>query len=110
MASTISPSTYEQHRRDVLPKLEKQNVHFYPAYQLSGIEENSIALRSTRTGELLELEADSVVLAVGVKPVKSLYDELSSTLDRVYKVGDANQAGRIANATQDAYQVAIKIM
>lgn len=55
--------------------------------------------------EVSTLECDTVVLAVGLKPVNSLEGKLS-TKYRVFKVGDCQEPRLILNAVWDAYRIA----
>ena len=55
------------------------------------------------------LEADSVVLAVGYKENKSLYDEIQYDVPEVYLLGDAKNVANIMYAIWDAFEVANNI-
>jgi len=52
------------------------------------------------------IPADTVVISVGLKPNKCLYDEISGKVPKVYTIGDANRARNIMYAIWDAYEVA----
>lgn len=110
MADTISPVTYEQHKRDTIPKLKKSGVEFLPSYKLSEIKEDSVLLESVSNGSQKTVKCDNVVLSVGVRPINNLYDELKGEINNLYKIGDASQVGRIADATRSAYDLAMKLM
>ena len=51
----------------------------------------------------------NVVLAMGSKPATELAEELRGEVKELYLVGDARQVARIADATAQAAEVALKI-
>lgn len=57
-------------------------------------------------GEETAIEADSVILCVGYREEKSLYEAVSQKLDNVRLIGDANRVSNIMYAIWDAYEVA----
>lgn len=63
-------------------------------------------LHATVDGEQKEWPADSVVLCVGYRSEKSLYEELKYDVDDLYLLGDARQVSNIMYAIWDAFEVA----
>jgi 2-enoate reductase len=63
------------------------------------------ALIETRDGQR-ELKADTVVLAVGLRPQKTLMEGLEDKLDNVHAVGDCVEARNIMNAVWQGFNVA----
>ena len=55
------------------------------------------------------LPADTVVLAVGDKPDKTLYESVKDLVPECYLVGDAAGGGIIPNAVFDGYTVGAKL-
>ena len=103
MADEVAPGVWMQHPNDVIPRLEKADTKFYLSKKLTSIDEDGITVEDTKTKRTTKLDADAVVLAMGVKSEKTLYDEIKD-MGNVYLVGDADKVGRIANATMSAYQ------
>lgn len=60
-------------------------------------------------GELKEIEADSIVLAVGYTSEKSLYEELKFDIADLHVIGDARKVANIMYAIWDAYEVAANL-
>lgn len=60
-------------------------------------------------GTTREIEADSVVLAVGYSSQDSLYEELKYEIADIHLVGDARKVANIMYAIWDAYEVASNI-
>ncbi len=55
------------------------------------------------------LDADTVILALGLKADHALYDELKAAGKEAYVVGDAVRAGKIFDAIHTAYRVGLKV-
>ena len=63
---------------------------------------------SSKKGEEI-IEADTVILALGLKAEQGLYNELIAAGKEAYLVGDAVKAGKIFDAIHTAYRAAIRI-
>lgn len=112
MADEIAPGAWFQHVDDALPKLKQAGTVFMPSHKLLEIQEGVVVLEHTKTNAKVEVHADYVVLSLGSRPDNSLYEELRHVNDRKYKVfniGDSSKVGRIANATEAAYQLAMTL-
>lgn len=106
MDSVISPGIYMQFTRELLPQLKEAGVSLHAGKKLIGISDDGIVLECVKTKEKSSIKVDCVVLSMGVKPVNALYSQLKDKFPKVYKIGDANQVGRIGNAVKEAYTVA----
>ena len=49
------------------------------------------------------MPASTVILALGVRPQKDVVDHFQAAFPDARVIGDAARAGRIIDATQDAY-------
>ncbi len=103
MADETAPGVWMQHPNDVIPRLEENGTMFYLSKKLVSIDEEGVTVEDTKTNRTTKLDADAVVLAMGVKSDKSLYEQIKY-MKNVYLVGDADKVGRIANATMSAYK------
>ncbi|MDR2634439.1 MAG: FAD-dependent oxidoreductase [Clostridiales bacterium] len=115
MADTVGPGAWFQHLDDILPKLKSAGVKFLTDKQLTSVTEYGVTLKDTRTRAAQTLACDTVILALGVRPERKLYDELSGNGAYVtektnadgkillFKIGDADKSGNIAHATETAY-------
>ena len=56
-----------------------------------------------------ELEADTVILALGFRSQNDLYNALKATGKEVYLVGDAVKPGKIFDAIHTAYRAGLKV-
>ena len=55
------------------------------------------------------LPADLVVVALGVRPVAELYNEIKDAFPHVCKLGDSVKPGFIVHATTAAYEAAASL-
>ena len=51
------------------------------------------------------MDADYVVLSLGVRPDNALYEKIKDKYPRVFVIGDAEKTGRIADATAAGYKI-----
>lgn len=108
MAKKIAPGTWSQHLQDILPRLNKLGVKIVTGKKLVEIKKNKIVVKSTKNRKKSKIAADYVVLAIGVKS-NDFASKLQPGIGNVYKVGDASQPGRIANAVHTAYKTALSL-
>jgi 2-enoate reductase len=71
---------------------------------VSEITEKGILVQNG--GKTPSLEADTVVLAVGMASVTTLADQIEPILSRVYRIGDCRAPRNVMNAVWDAYEIA----
>lgn len=71
---------------------------------LCGVYDGKVAVKDTKSGEVSEIPADQVILAMGVRPCRPLIDELKAEFgNKVILVGDSDRTGQIYDALHSAY-------
>ena len=100
--------------RELMKKMDADGVPFdtFYGYALQEIREDCVIAKNVETGELREFPADTVLLAMGLKPNFALVDSLRHSCPEtsVAIVGDCNnKAGSIAEAVNQAFQACIHI-
>lgn len=75
-----------------------QGVGLHYDHKAVKFEDGKLIAESTKDGSALALEADVVIMSVGVKPNDALYNELLAAGMNVYKGGDALATGKINKA------------
>ncbi len=75
-------------------------------HKLIAVTDEGAVVTNTKTGETSTIPADSVVLALGFRPLPSMAQELYGNGFEVYEVGDGKEVGNIMTAIWDAYEVA----
>ncbi|MEM2362280.1 MAG: NAD(P)/FAD-dependent oxidoreductase [Candidatus Nezhaarchaeales archaeon] len=96
-------------RWTVLMYLRDKGVKLLTNKKAIEIRKNSVLVEDVQTMERSEVLCDTVVLAVGTKPVNKLYEELVGKVAEVYKIGDCLESRKAINATHEAADLALKI-
>lgn len=110
MADKIAPGAWFQQLDDALPVLEKAGTEFLTSHKLLSVSSSGVELENLKENKAVAIKVDLVVLSLGVRSDNSLYNEIkNSDSYRVYNIGDSNKIGRIANATESAYQLVMNI-
>ena len=110
MADKIAPGAWFQQLDDALPVLEKAGTEFLTSHKLLSVSSSGIELENLKEKKAVAINVDFVVLSLGVRSDNSLYNEIkNSDSYKVYNIGDSNKIGRIANATESAYQLVMNI-
>lgn len=110
MADSIAPGAWFQGVDDAMSVLKKADTEFLTGHKLVSISDKGICLESVKDGKKIEIDADFVVLSLGVRPDNALFLSIKDSTDyKVYNIGDSDKIGRIANATEAAYQLAIRL-
>ena len=88
---------------DLKQRLAPYNPAYLPGHKLSAITPQGVELESVESGLSVFVPANTVILALGVRPRNDLVDYLEATFPDARVIGDAARGGRIVDATQDAY-------
>ena len=105
MAPQIGPGLFGAILNDELSRITPHDPGLYPGHKLLSIQEGCVKLEKA-DGQQVELKADSVVLALGVRPNAGTVKTFKDAFENVYVVGDARQGGRIATAIREGYEAA----
>ena len=111
MAPELAPGTWFQLVDDEMERISKYDTKIMLATKLLGVEDGGVLVEDVATGAKSKLEADEVVLSLGVRPaVGELITELvSKGVKKVVAVGDAKKSGTIADACHSAYDTVMTI-
>lgn len=110
MADKIAPGAWFQQLDDALPVLEKAGTEFLTSHKLLSVSSSGIELENLKENKAVAIKVDLVVLSLGVRSDNSLYNDVkNSDSYKVYNIGDSKKIGRIANATESAYQLVMNI-
>lgn len=85
--------------------LDLYGVKKYLGYRLDCVNDQGCVLKG-KDGELVPIAADSVVIAIGFRARKSMYEALYGTDMEVYEIVAGNGIGSIASQVNDAYEIA----
>jgi NADPH-dependent 2,4-dienoyl-CoA reductase/sulfur reductase-like enzyme len=106
MQARVGPDAYLPNLIDIVTRLKKNGVQLLASTKLVEVREGAVVLEHASTGEITVQETDAVVLSIGVKPERSLAEELKRVMPQVKLLGDAAKPGRIGQAIQSGFETA----
>ncbi|NHI91804.1 MAG: FAD-binding protein [Candidatus Lokiarchaeota archaeon] len=99
-------------RWTILKDLAMHGVEMVTKTKAIEITEKPFGVLVEKEGKQEFIEADTIVMAVGVKPDKETFDKLKANLPKnieVLKIGDAKKARTALEAVADGFKAALKI-
>lgn len=88
----------------MIPDLfEYHHVNVLENHRLSAVETGKVILESD--GQKKILDADTVVIAAGFRPVPSMAQELNGCGAVVYEIGNGQKVSTILHAVWDGYEI-----
>ena len=96
---------------ELLAIFEERKIPVLYGTALAQVKQGSIVTKNASTGELSEIECDTVLLAMGMRERWALVDELrhSAPESNVHIIGDCRNVATIAEAVNQAFQACINI-
>lgn len=88
---------------DLKQRLAPYNPTYLPGHKLSVITPEGVEFESIESGSSVFVPANTVILAMGVRPRNDLVEYIEAVFPDAHVIGDAARGGRIVDATQDAY-------
>ena len=101
MQDQLGPGVFPAIRNDELSR--SQGSEAYTSHQLLAVEKGCVVLKRLTDGETVTVPADTVILAMGVRPPAEL-EEWEVAFPTLRRVGDANGGGRIAHAIRQGFE------
>jgi len=98
----IAPTT----RFDLLKHLTNVEVDMMPNHKLLSISPTAIVVEHTESAELVSLDVDHVIMALGTRSYNPLEARFKEQLRNVFVLGDAKSPGQIAQAIKDGFEKA----
>jgi len=111
MLKSLGQGIGQTTRWTILKDLAMSGVEMITKAKAMEITNKPFGVLVDKEGKQEFLEADTIVMAVGVKPDKALFDDLKANLPNVklYKAGDAKKARTALEAVAEGLKTAIKI-
>ena len=91
----------------VLDRLAKAGVEMRPGFTVTGITPSGIEAAGEEGP--VTLAGDSVVIAVGSKPVDDLAGQLGGKVGKVFSIGDCVEPRRVKQAVEEGFLAACRI-
>jgi 2,4-dienoyl-CoA reductase-like NADH-dependent reductase (Old Yellow Enzyme family)/thioredoxin reductase len=88
---------------DIRRRMEQYNPTYMPGHKLVRIIPDGVDVENIQNGLTVFVPARTVILALGVRPQKTIVEQFKAAFPEAKVIGDASHGGRILDATQDAY-------
>ena len=99
----VGPGLIHEILDEMMKILVPRGVKFLPYHKLVSVNEHGLTAQRLSDGADIAVDADIVVLSLGVTPDKKLIEQFKARFEQVYTVGDANQSGRIGHAMKSGF-------
>jgi 2,4-dienoyl-CoA reductase-like NADH-dependent reductase (Old Yellow Enzyme family)/thioredoxin reductase len=106
MLPALGPGIYGPVLNDTMSRITPCKPAVYVGHKLLAVEPGCIRLERVNTGEIVTVEVQSVVLALGVRSRTALVEQFEAAFPRVAAIGDAYRGGRIATAVRQGFEAA----
>ncbi|BBF42175.1 2,4-dienoyl-CoA reductase [NADPH] [Lachnospiraceae bacterium KM106-2] len=103
MAKTIGTGIYPSVLMNVVGNIKKHGGNVLPRHQLQAVTADGVVALETLRSQVKVIPADTVVLALGVRPRADLVEQFEEAFEEVRVIGDASKGGRIVEAIKDGY-------
>lgn len=103
MQPKLAPDTHPQLTKDLMSRINPGNPELFIGHRLSAFTDTGVQLTKMDDGSVVNVDADYVILAMGVRPDYEQVKFYEDNFDRIYIIGDASKAGDIPNATKSAF-------
>ena len=107
MKDDWAADAYFMHKNAMKVYMEHSKIQIHTNTTAKEITDKGL-LCQTAEGEVL-FEADTILLAAGMKPDRKAADDFYNTAPRVFQVGDCIKAGRVVDAVSLGYYRALDI-
>ena len=108
MTNILAPKETAHPREFLLKAIEDNKINVLLGSQVKEIKEKSIIVK-VAAGQVIELSADTIILATGMKPVNYLADELKECDKQIITIGDAKEIRQVMDAVSDGFEAAMNL-
>ncbi|HHX60089.1 MAG TPA: FAD-dependent oxidoreductase [Epulopiscium sp.] len=106
MQNEIAKGAYKVNVIDVTMRLKKHHVNMIPRLRLMEITETGIHVLNTFSNKVSTMDADAVILSLGVKVNNEQVQTFKDNFSNVFVLGDAKQPARIGQAMESGMEKA----
>lgn len=110
MQSFVGPGMFPIIVDDTMSRITPSQPEIYLSHALKAVTEKGVLVHDLVNDVDKEIEADYVVLSLGVRPRKALLDTFGAITENIIAVGDNVQSGRIPQAIRFSYMRAMDFL
>ena len=104
MLDKVGGNLYPSVTMHLVSEIKKTGGDVLTGKALTEVTDNAVVVKDTKTEEITEIPADTVILAMGVRPVRPELEGFREAFgDSLILVGDADRTGQIYDALHTAY-------
>ena len=107
MGKKFAPDINPGSRWSIMYRTKQLGVDLLKETKVLEIKKDAVIVENEEGKKAIP--ADTVVIAAGARPNNGLYEELKDKLPKVDVIGDSVSVGRIHNAVESAYRLAMTI-
>ena len=108
MLPELAPDASITHRTELLLELDREkNLKYITSAKCTKVSDNSVTYMVESDAK--EIEADRIIIAVGMKPNFSEAEKFIGVADKFTVIGDCVRARTVENAIKDAFYAAVII-
>ncbi len=107
MGKKFAPDINPGSRWSIMYRTKQLGVDLLKETKVLEIKKDAVIVENEEGRKAIP--ADTVVIAAGARPNNGLYEELKDKLPKVNVIGDSVSVGRIHNAVESAYRLAMTI-
>lgn len=85
----------------------RDNLHFHTESVCEEIQEDGVLI--SHDGQITKLDADTVLMAIGLRPLKEEAFAFYDITPQTYMIGDCERVGKVLEATNQAYFIAANL-
>lgn len=108
MLSECITGIHRSNKKMLIDLLEGKNIKVIKNTKVYEILNDGITALNNKS-ESLKIKCDTVVLAVGLKPVDDLYNKIVKEKVLVYKIGDCKEPRKIVDAIWEAFNLSMSL-
>ena len=106
MGKELSPQGHMLYKISLNQHLSKfNNIHIYMESNCTKVTDKGVYVKDKEGNEKL-IEADTVIVATGLRPKKKEAFSLYGITPKTYMIGDCDRSAKVGEATEAAYFVA----
>lgn len=109
MLETVGTGQYPDAQIELFNLMDEYNVEVMTNSKMIEVTDEGVVVENALSREKHIIPADVVMLALGVKPVNELYEELFGHVENLCIIGDAQRQGNIIDATRAGHIFALDV-
>lgn len=106
--SELAPDLFHANRDMILEQLAQKDVRIFTDTRFERIASRGVVV-TTKDGSESLLEADTVIVSIGMRAANALLPGLIEIVDEVHSIGDCVSPRRVKDAVWEAFRNAIRI-